>query len=248
MRPLWAYRPRPGSYNALDERARIVFAVCGVAAALSTFRPAALAVTLAAAVSVVLAARVSLRELRRFLLFALLLVGLLVGLTFLTRGGTLAERRLHALAQGLRMFSLVGFTCVLPFTLDPARLGLTFRRLGLPDRLAFAVELAFRFVPTLTSRFERTLRAQSARGLELDPRGASLPQRLRNLVPLWVPVLLDAVIAGEDLADAMDLRGFGTEPRTWSGTSRWGTGEALFALAGAGLLALVLAWGAVFAV
>lgn len=241
--PLWTWRPRGGLYERLDERARLAFAACGVAALLATFDPLALGALAAVAALVVRAARVRLVELRRFLLFAGVVIVFLVLLTWWTRGGTPAARRAHALAQSLRMLGLVLFTCVLPFTIDPGRYGLVFRRLGLPDSLAFAVELAFRFVPALTERFQRTVQAQAARGLELEARGAGPVARLRRLVPLWVPVLLDSLIAGEDLADAMDLRAFGTRPRTWSGRTRWGWPESVVLAAGLGMVLLALGAG-----
>jgi len=240
--PLWAWKPRGGFYERVDERARLGFAACGVVALLLTFDPLALALLAAVAALVVRAARVRLVELRRFLLFAGVVITFLVLLTWWTREGTAAERRAHALAQALRMLALVLFTCVLPFTIDPGRYGLVFRRMGLPDSLAFAVELAFRFVPALTERFERTVSAQGARGLELDARGAGPVVRLRRLVPLWIPVLLDSIVSGEDLADAMDLRAFGSGPRTWSGRTRWGAAEWAALASGLALIGLALAF------
>lgn len=242
MFALWSYRPRGGPYNALDERARILLAALGIAATLASWNPTMLAVCLAAAVSLVGLARIRFRELRRFALFAGLVTALLVTLTYATGEAPAPERRAHALAQGLRMPALFAFAVVLPFTLDPARYGLALRRLGLPDTLAFAVELAFRFVPQFDQRLRRTLEAQAARGLELSPERVSLPARLRRLVPLMVPVALGAVLAGEDLADAMDLRAFGTRRRTWLGETRFGPAEwAAVAAGGALLLAALLA-------
>ena len=41
------------------------------------------------------------------------------------------------------------------------------------------------------------------------------PGILRRTVPLLVPVTINAIVGAEDTIDAMDLRGFGTGPRTW---------------------------------
>ena len=234
----WSYRPRGGLYNALDERARILLAAAGVIACLLTWDPVALAGILLVGVVVGVASRVSLREAGRFVLFASVIVALLVLLTTWTRDGTAEERLAHAGRQALRMLGLVAFTAVLPFTLDPGRYGLALRRMGMPDGVSFAVELAFRFVPSLSDRFTRTLEAQTARGLELAKARVGPIGRLRRLVPLIVPVVMDAVLAGEDVADAMDLRAFGTRRRTWSGETRWGDKE----WACAGLAAVLVAW------
>ena len=241
MQPLGTSE-RAGAYARLDERARVLLALLGVVATIATWEPAVLAVLLAAALSVALAARVTWRDARRFVLFSCVLVTALVAATFLTHDGTTEERGLHALAQSLRMLALIAYTSVLSFTIAPTRWGVTFRGLGLPDRFAMAVELAVRFVPTLAERFSATLRAQSARGLDLSARVGPLV-RIRRLVPVLVPVLLDSIVAGEDVADAMDLRAFGARPRTWSGARGFGAAEWGTVAFGAGLVALSVVAG-----
>ncbi|MEM7309832.1 MAG: energy-coupling factor transporter transmembrane component T [Planctomycetota bacterium] len=235
----WSYRDRGGPYAALDERARILLATCGVIACLATWDARVLAVTLAVGTAIGVASRVRLAEIRRFLLFAAFVVALLVLLTTWTREGTPEERWAHALRQALRMLSLVAFTAILPFTIDPGRYGLALRRMGVPNGVAFAVELSFRFVPTLAERFERTMQAQMARGLEVSAKRLGPVARLRRLVPLVVPVLMDSVLAGEDVADALELRAFGARRRTWSGETRWRGAE--WAALGLGLALIALA-------
>jgi len=57
---------------------------------------------------------------------------------------------------------------------------------------------------------------------------------------------LGAVIAGEDLADAMDLRAFGTRRRTWCGRTRWGPHEWAALALGIWLAAFALPMLAIF--
>ncbi len=38
---------------------------------------------------------------------------------------------------------------------------------------------------------------------------------MRKLAPLIVPVTIQAIAGSEDIIDAMDLRAFGVQPRTW---------------------------------
>jgi energy-coupling factor transport system permease protein len=57
--------------------------------------------------------------------------------------------------------------------------------------------------------------AQRARGYELDKIEGGLIQQVRKLGPIIVPVTIHAIISSEDIIDAMDLRAFGTGPRTW---------------------------------
>jgi energy-coupling factor transport system permease protein len=82
------------------------------------------------------------------------------------------------------------------------------QRLGLPaDELAMVFTLALRFVPTLAQELERLLKAQAARGA--DPgRGSNAVQRTRQLLPVLVPLFITTLRRGEELAAAMEARGY----------------------------------------
>ncbi len=99
--------------------------------------------------------------------------------------------------------------------MNPRYYGVTFRGMGLPDRLAFSMDLAFRFVPTLARDFSTTLDAQKARGYEVEKLEGGLVAQIRKMAPLVVPVTMNAILSGEDITNAMDLRCFGTRARTW---------------------------------
>ena len=106
-------------------------------------------------------------------------------------------------------------TILIPYSLNPAHYGITFRGLGLPDKIAYAMDLTMRFIPSFGRDFQLTLDAQRARGYELENlRGGPIAQ-VRKMAPLIVPVTIHAIIASEDIIDAMDLRAFGIGPRTW---------------------------------
>jgi energy-coupling factor transport system permease protein len=105
---------------------------------------------------------------------------------------------------------------IIPYTIDPALYGITFRKLGLGDKVAYAMEMAFRFIPTLGRDLQITMDAQRARGFEMDGgKNKSVFQRISSYAPLLIPVTVGAVVEGEEITDAMDLRAFGVGPRTW---------------------------------
>jgi energy-coupling factor transport system permease protein len=112
---------------------------------------------------------------------------------------------------------------VLPFTMDPRLYGSTFSGMGLPARLAYSFDLAFRFIPTLARDFNITMDAQKARGYEVEKITGGLFSQVRKVAPLLIPVTMNAILSGEDIADAMDLRCFDTGKRTWiiKLTYRW---------------------------
>lgn len=232
----WRYKERDTAYQRLDPRTRIVFAfVLSLILTIMQIWDLRLILPFTAVAIVQFAsARLTLRETRFFWTIMLVVSGSLTILTLLTgQGGwgvfgdvhvlwvgpwgwpvISSERLAFALSQFVRIATIVLLFGPLPFTIHPARYGATFRQLGVGDKFAFATDLAFRFVPNLAQDFATTMDAQKARGYELERAGGVL-RALRNIAPLLVPVTIGTILKGEDVIDAMDLRAFGTGPRTW---------------------------------
>ena len=125
------------------------------------------------------------------------------------------EKTFYAFSMVVRVFSLASMTILIPYSLNPALYGVTFRGLGLPDKIAYGMDLTMRFIPTFGRDFQLTMDAQRARGYELEKISGGLVQQVRKLAPLMVPVTIHAIVGSEDIIDAMDLRTFGIGPRTW---------------------------------
>ncbi len=174
------------------------------------------------------------REVRRNWVAALALVTFIVLLNTVLTGSRVAGMEVHpyftipllgtvvsaesvtyAVSQWMRYVAMVAVGFPLAFCVAPADLGATFARLRIPDKFAFAVDLTFRFIPSLAADLQETIDAQRVRGY--DPgggRGGPIA-RLRRTVPVLVPLTVNAIASAEDTIDAMDLRAFGTGPRTW---------------------------------
>ncbi|MFC4586816.1 energy-coupling factor transporter transmembrane component T family protein [Sphaerisporangium corydalis] len=108
--------------------------------------------------------------------------------------------------------AMVGFPVA--FNIAPSDLGVAFARLGLSQRLAYGVDLTFRFLPSTWASLHETIDAQRIRGYE-HSRSRNPVKRLIALKPVVVPVTVNALIDAEDTVNAMDLRGFGGRHRTW---------------------------------
>lgn len=141
--------------------------------------------------------------------------GLRLPLGIIWHFGLTYERIWFALCQLLRILGISAVFLVIPYTMDPRVYGITFRRLGLPDKLAYSMELAFRYVPTLGRDFNTTFDAQRARGYELERMGGGIIKQIVRVAPLVIPVTMNSILTGEDVTNAMDLRCFGQQPRTW---------------------------------
>ena len=131
------------------------------------------------------------------------------------------EGLLAGFIQIYRLCFLVIVTSLLTFTTSPAQLahGLEavlgpLTQLGLPVReLAMVLTIALRFVPNLFEEIDRITVAQRARGADI--RAGNPWQRMRSWVPVFVPIFVSAFRRAEDLATAMEARGFrGVHHRT----------------------------------
>jgi len=239
----WRYRARRSLIQSFDPRAWLIFYACFLATSLLFWDLRFLAVLFAIALIVVLTSGVTWRESRRAWLFIGGFIVFFAFLTFLTgRGGmelytvehTLTtvsfpftllgwrptlnitvERLFYAISQLARVFGIASMTILIPYSLNPIHYGVTFRGLGLPDRIAYAMDLTMRFIPTFGRDFQLTLDAQRARGYEIENLRGGPIALVRRLAPLIVPVTIHAIIGSEDIIDAMDLRAFGVGPRTW---------------------------------
>ncbi len=151
-------------------------------------------------------------------------------------------RAWFALTQMTRILTMALLAVPIAYTFDPSMYGVTFRKMGLPDKAAYTMDLAFRFVPTLGRDFAITMDAQRARGYELESLKGGIFERLRKLAPLLVPVTMHSIVSGEEVVDAMDLRAFDTHKRTWirEDELKYVMRDYLFMALGAAILAIFI--------
>ncbi|PRX26235.1 energy-coupling factor transport system permease protein [Orenia metallireducens] len=123
--------------------------------------------------------------------------------------------------MSLRLIFLISYTSLLTLTTSPLELtdGLErllnpFKRIGLPaHELAMMMTIALRFIPTLLEEAEKIMKAQKARGADFE--GGNLIQKAKNLIPLLVPLFVNAFRRADELALAMEARCYrGGENRT----------------------------------
>ena len=79
--------------------------------------------------------------------------------------------------------------------------------------LALMMSISLRFIPTLMDETDKIMKAQMARGSDLST--GPIKDRIKAVVPLLVPLFVSAFKRAEDLATAMEVRGYkGGEGRT----------------------------------
>jgi energy-coupling factor transport system permease protein len=258
--PIGQFVPRDSAIHRLDPRTKILIATALLVALFLARSFEALGAFAVALLCVLAWARVpigfALRPIRAVL--PLIVIGVAINLFF--HGGDTGRElfRLGPLIAttgglrtgafiGARLILLVLATTVLTLTTSPValtdgleRLLMPFGRVGLPaHELAMMTTIALRFIPTLLEETEKIMKAQLARGAQFD-RG-NLAARVRAFIPVLVPLLVSAFRRSEDLALAMEARGYrGGAGRTRMTPLRWRAADLLaLGVAALGVAALV---------
>ena len=131
------------------------------------------------------------------------------------------EGLLAGATQICRLCLLVILSTLLTFTTSPAQLAhgleVLFRplvQIGLPVReFALVLTIALRFAPALLEEIDKIGKAQQARGVEMDSRNPL--RQAQSWSPLFVPIFVAAFRRADELATAMEARGFrGAQYRT----------------------------------
>jgi energy-coupling factor transport system permease protein len=104
-------------------------------------------------------------------------------------------------------------------TTAPEDLGNALVASGVPYAFTFILTSAMQFVPVIARRAREILDAQRARGIRLERDAASL----RNYPALLAPLLIQSFTLADQLAEAMEARGFGSPRRTFAREYRWRT-------------------------
>jgi len=155
-----------------------------------------------------------LRSLRGAAFLALFIFMINIASSFFTHGYTLfASDWENAGAMTMRFVVLVESFSVFFLTTSPDHLGLALEQSHVPYEFSFAFTTAVRFVPVLAEEAQTIMDAQKARGLELEK--GNFMKRIRNYVPVLIPLIVSAIRRSLELAEAMESRAWGaTKKRT----------------------------------
>lgn len=134
--------------------------------------------------------------------------------SFIGSGYTLTAKNIeNSAALTLRFLVLVASFSTFFLTTSPDHLSLALEQSHVPYEFSFAFTTAVRFVPVLAEEAQSIMDAQKARGLELE-RGNFL-KRIRNYIPILIPLIISAIRRSIELAEAMESRAWGaTKNRT----------------------------------
>ncbi len=226
--PLGQFVPGESMVHRLDPRVKIAAAVLLSLVILNAAAPGAVLITLFLAGSFALTGLgpgLMARALRPLAWFFLLLFCLHV---FFTEGRPIAAGIPAITVEGLergilvtwQFVALIASAAILTMTTQPSemvggleRLLRPLDRIGVPSHdISLMISLALRFVPALAEESERIREAQAARGANY---GGPLTNRLKKTAGLVIPLLLSTFRRADELATAMEGRGYHRGSRTY---------------------------------
>lgn len=128
---------------------------------------------------------------------------------------------IQGLAISMRFFLLILVTSLLTLTTTPMEITDAIedmlhplKKIKFPvHELALMMSISLRFIPTLMQETDKISKAQASRGV--DFKTGPIKERAKAVVPLLVPLFVSAFKRAEELAMAMEARGYrGGEGRT----------------------------------
>ena len=240
---VYLYVDRSSFLHRLDPRPKFLMVIAVILLAVAGEHPLLPAILQGAALAGigVAGAWASLRRVRTILI-AIFGVSLLVW-TFLAEGTTPLigpvelESILFGLSTGLKLSATITASVVWLSTTRNEEITTGFIRMGVPYRMAFAFSSALRMVPTFVGAGTTIVQAQRSRGLDLE--SGNIFARMRKYLPLVVPVFAAALRSANQLAMALEARGFGAQKqRTFLLQLPWGPVDwVVTAVAIAGMVA-----------
>ncbi len=137
----------------------------------------------------------------------------------------------------IRLLLIISLTTLLTATTKPLDLTLglehlfqPLRKIGFPSHeVAMMISIALRFIPTLLEETQRIMNAQASRGVDFNE--GNFKEKIQSIVSLIVPLFLSAFSRAEELANAMESRGYNPDARrTRYKVLKWQTADTISAI------------------
>ncbi|SOC39082.1 energy-coupling factor transporter transmembrane component T family protein [Ureibacillus acetophenoni] len=233
------YIPGDSFVHRLDPRSKLIFVFAFIIVVFIANNTITYGLLLAFTLFIILMSRIRLYFLINGLkpVLILLVFTFLIHIIFNREGNIVFEWGFfkvyeQGIRQGIyisiRFVVLVFVTSILTLTTSPISItdGIEvllnpLKKIKLPvHELALMMSIALRFIPTLMDETDKIMKAQMARGSDLS--AGPLKDRIKAVVPLLVPLFVSAFKRAEDLATAMEVRGYrGGEGRTRYRKLKW---------------------------
>lgn len=208
---VFQYTRQESIIHKLDPRAKLILSICLAAVSLMFTDIVPMLLLICFLIPLIAAAK----SLKRW---AKSMKGLLPLLAFIIIFNTLLSTVeypfSHSLGLSFRLVALMSSFSLFFLTVHPDELSQALIQMRVRFEFAFAMSMAMRYVPTLGQEAYAIMDAQRARGVELDKGNFLI--RIKNIVPIIVPLIIVSIRRALSIAESMESRGFGaSEKRTY---------------------------------
>ena len=252
------YYPSDSVVHRMDARVKILLMILYIAAIFFISSYFGYAVTLVFILAFSLVSKVPITKILKSVkrITVILVITALLNLFFVKTGKIIAYWWIftitdyglnYAIMMALRLTFLVIGTTFLTLTTTPTELTDGLESLMTPLKyvkipvhdIAVIMSIALRFIPTLMEETQKIMNAQKARGATFDT--GHLHQRAKALLPVLIPLFVNAFRRADELAFALDARCYNaTENRTKYKVQKIKGSDIVGILVVGGYLALVI--------
>lgn len=211
MLDVFQYTKKDSPIHRLDPRSKMVFSIVFSAISLMFLNILPLLLLIIVLLPIIAAAKSLQRWSKSMRGLAVLILFIVVFNTLLSAVDNPFSR---SLALATRLVALMTAFSVFFLTVHPDELSQALIQMHVKFEFAFAMSMAMRYVPTLTQEAYAIMDAQRARGVELDK--GNIITRVKNTVPIIVPLIIVSIRRALSIAESMESRGFGaSQNRTY---------------------------------
>jgi len=134
----------------------------------------------------------------------------------------------------IRLVMMIALTLILTATTKPLDLTYALEWYMMPlkvirfptHEIAMTISIALRFIPTLLDETMRIMKAQASRGVDFEH--GRVKEKIKAILSLIVPLFMSAFQRSEELANAMEARGYNPRAkRTRYRNLHWSTRDTL---------------------
>ncbi|HOP72184.1 MAG TPA: energy-coupling factor transporter transmembrane component T [Thermoclostridium caenicola] len=120
-----------------------------------------------------------------------------------------AETFWYLMVRFIKMITSFMVSVVFILSITPSELAAGLYSIKVPYKICTIFSLAFRYIPDIGRDFQNIKVSLQTRGVELDPKKASLKDRLKQNVLILIPLIISSFDRVANISNAMDLRGYG---------------------------------------
>lgn len=229
------YLPRKSIIHRLTGTTKLAFFLLFTFASMITYNTWVLLGLFAVSIVAFRLSKIKLKEVRFmmvFMLIFLLLNNLFIFLFDPNQGTTLygtrhvlchlfwrydltAEQLFYMLNISLKYFVALPVAILFISATNPSEFAASLNSIGISYKVGYSVAIALRYIPDIQRDYHSISQAQQARGVELG-KNEHFFARLKNSVSILLPLILTSLNRIDTISNAMELRGFGKNPkRTW---------------------------------